>query len=127
MLLAYLEQPALQEDIARLIGTRSWGTPASNILRLTSWGFHVYYGTASLYSLQAYLEAGIAAIAFVRTSELPYYEDDTPHAVVVIGLDANVIYLLDPAYQDEIPINVPVGDFALAWSHFDQAIAIIQM
>jgi hypothetical protein len=126
MLLAYLEQPALQEDIARQIGTHPWGTPASNILRLTTWGFRVQYGTASLMNLRGYLETGIAPIVFVRTSELPYWHEDTPHAVVAIGMDTEAIHLLDPAYPEETPVAVSIGDFALAWSHFDQAIAIIE-
>ena len=32
MVLAYLEQPALQEDVARQIGARPFGVQASNIL-----------------------------------------------------------------------------------------------
>ena len=52
MVLAYLEQPALQEDISRQIGALSWGTPASNIRRLTGWGFQVRYDTSSLRELQ---------------------------------------------------------------------------
>lgn len=126
MLLAYLEQPMLQEDIARQIGTQSWGTPASNIRRLAAWGLRIHYATASLADLQARLEVGIAPIVFVRTSELPYWHEDTPHAVVVIGLDADTIYLLDPAYVVEIPVAVSLGDFSLAWSYSDQAMAVIE-
>jgi hypothetical protein len=126
MLLAHLEQPALQEDVARQIGTRPWGTPASNILKLVTWGMRVYYGTGSLASLESRLEAGIPPIVFVRTSELPYWQEDTPHAVIVVGMDADNVFLLDPAYQDEIPVTVSLGNFALAWSHSDQAMALIE-
>jgi hypothetical protein len=62
----------------------------------------------------------------VRTSELPYWDEDTPHAVVVIGMDDSSIYLLDPAYPDEIPVAVSLGDFSLAWSYFEQAMAVIE-
>jgi len=126
MVLAYLEQPALEEDVARQIGTRSWGTPAPNILKLSAWGVAVRYETGSLSILQVRLESGIAPIVFVRTSELPYWHEDTPHAVVVIGMDADTIYLLDPAYLEEIPVAVSLGNFALAWSHFDQAMGVIE-
>jgi hypothetical protein len=126
MVLAYLEQPVFQEDIARQIGAQPWGTPASNIRRLAAWGLRVHYATASLSDLQTRLAAGIAPIVFVRTSELPYWHEDTPHAVVVIGLDTDTIYLLDPAYAVEVPVAVSLGDFSLAWSYSDQAMAVIE-
>ena len=126
MILAYLEQPTMQEDIARQIGQHPWGTPASNIRRLSAWGLSVRYETTSLLGLQASLDAGIVPIVFVRTAELPYWQEDTPHAVVAIGMDAEAPYLLDPAYPEETPVAVSLGDFMLAWSHFDQAMATIE-
>ncbi len=126
MVPAYLEQPALREDIARQIGARRFGTPASNIRRLTAWGLVVEYRSGSLEELAAAVSAGNPSIVFVRTSELPYWREDTPHAVVVVGLDEAHVYLLDPAYPEETPVEVTVGDFALAWSHFEQTYALIQ-
>jgi hypothetical protein len=38
MVSAYWEQPLLQEDVARWLGTRGIGTPASRIQRLTQQG-----------------------------------------------------------------------------------------
>lgn len=127
MVLAYLQQPALQEDVARQIGARRFGTPASNIRRLAAWGFAVEYRSGSLEELSATVSTGNPAIVFVRTSELPYWREDTPHAVVVVGLDEAHVYLLDPAYPAETPVAATVGDFVLAWSHFDQAYALIQV
>ena len=69
MVLAYLEEPALQEDISRQV--------------------------------------------------------DAPHAVVIVGIHDDAVYLLDPDYPDQTPVVVSIGDFALAWSHFDQACAVI--
>ena len=126
MVLAYLEQPALQEDIARQIGARRFGTPASNIQRLRTWGLIVDYRSGSLEELSAALSESNAPIVFVRTSELPYWREDTPHAVVVVGMDETHVYLLDPAHPDKVPVGVSIGDFALAWSHFEQAYALIQ-
>lgn len=126
MVLAYLGQPAYQGDIARQIGARRFGTPASHIRRLAAWGLVVEYRSGSLEELSAAVSAGHPSIVFVRTSELPYWREDTPHAVVVVGLDEAHVYLLDPAYSEETPVKVTVGDFALAWSHFEQAYALIQ-
>lgn len=125
MVLAYLEEPALQEDISRQIGALPWGTPASNIRRLTGWGFQVRYDTSSLRELRTFLSAGQPPIVFLRTADLPYAEEDAPHAVVVVGIDDDTVYLLDPDYPDQAPVMVSIGDFALAWSHFDQACAVI--
>jgi ABC-type bacteriocin/lantibiotic exporter with double-glycine peptidase domain len=125
MVLAYLEQPALQEDVARQIGARPFGVPASNLLRLEAWGLEVRYGEGSLDELSAALASGSPPIVFVRTSELSYWREDTPHALVLVGLDATHAYVLDPAYSDEIPVTAALGDFLLAWSHFDQTYALI--
>ena len=51
--------------------------------------------------------------------------EDSPHAVVVVGIDNDAVYLLDPDYSERTPVTVTVGDFALAWSHFDQAYAVL--
>lgn len=72
MVLAYLEQPALQEDIARQIRAQPFGVPASNIRRLATWGLEVQFGQSSLNELADALEQGHAPIIFLRTSELPY-------------------------------------------------------
>ena len=125
MVLAYLEQPALPDDISRQIGARPWGTPASNIRRLAGWGFDVRYETGSLRALQAFLSARQPVIAFVRTVEFHYAHVDSPHAVVVVGIDDVAVHLLDPDYQAQTPVAVSIDEFALAWSHFDQAYAVI--
>ncbi len=125
MVLAYLEQPVLQEDVAHQIGARQFGVPASNIQRLAAWGLDVHYGEGSLDELSAALDSGSAPIVFVRTSELSYWREDTPHALVLVGLDATHAYLLDPAYSDEVPAVVTLGDFLLAWSCFGQMYALI--
>ncbi len=125
MVLAYLQQPALQEDIARQINARPAGVPAFNIQRLVTWGLEVQYGQGSLSELSASLTKGNAPIVFLRTSELPYWQEDTAHAVVLVGLDSDSASLLDPAYEDETPVRVTLGDFLLAWSHFDMVYALI--
>jgi hypothetical protein len=49
MVAAYLQQPLLQDDIARWLGTDEIGTPANRIQRMARRGFDVTYtGAASL-------------------------------------------------------------------------------
>ena len=107
------------------IGAQPAGVPAFNIRRLAAWGLEVEYGQGSLNELSAALTRGYPPIIFLRTSELPYWQEDTPHAVVLVGLDRESAFLLDPAYEDEIPVSVTLGDFLLAWSHFDMVYALI--
>jgi len=66
MVLAYLEQPVLQEDVAHQIEARQFGVPASNIQRLAAWGLDVHYGEGSLDELSAALDSGRAPIVFAH-------------------------------------------------------------
>ncbi|MEA3338389.1 MAG: hypothetical protein U9R15_00335 [Chloroflexota bacterium] len=63
------------------------------------------------------IRADAIVVAFVRTGELPYWEKDAPHAIVVIGIEAGITYLDDPAFENA-PLPVLVGDFLLAWDEF---------
>lgn len=72
------------------------------------------------------LQNGVPAIIFLRTGDLPYWQHQTDHAVIVVGYDdeAQLIYLNDP-YFDEAPIAVSVSDFELAWLERDYHYAVI--
>jgi predicted double-glycine peptidase len=48
----------------------------------------------------------------------------TPHAVVVVGLDAEHVLVSDPAFRDA-PQSIPRADFLLAWAEFDYRYATI--
>ena len=126
MVSAYLEQPLLQEDVARWLNTRGVGTPASYVQRLNQRGFEVFYGTGSLASLENWIDQQLPCILFVRTGDLrPYWKVDTPHAIVVAGLDANNMAVFDPGIVTA-PTLVSVGNVMLAWSHFDYTYAVLQ-
>jgi uncharacterized protein YvpB len=60
----------------------------------------------------------------VQTIELPYWSEPTDHALVVTGLDKTSIYLNDPAFANA-PIQVPHGDFDLAWLERDEMYATL--
>jgi hypothetical protein len=125
MVSAYWEQPLLQEDVARWLGTRGVGTPSSRVERVRSYGFTVFYGTGSLAVVEANLAHGYPTILFVRTGELrPHWQIDTPHAVVVAGVEGDNAVLFDPGLP-VAPIVVSTGNLMLAWSYFDYGYALI--
>lgn len=124
MVTAYWQQPLLQADIARWLGTSGVGTPSSRIQQLTQRGFEVVYGTGSLAELTAWITRKVPCILFVRTGDLPYWQIDTPHAVVLAGLEADNAYLFDPAVETA-PVIVSSGDLMLAWSHFEYTYAAL--
>jgi uncharacterized protein YvpB len=74
--------------------------------------------------LAAHLLHGEPCIVFLRTGELPYWQEDTGHAVVLVGMDEDVVYLNDPAFA-QAPQRVSRGDFLLAWLEFDYDYAVI--
>lgn len=54
-------------------------------------------------------------IISVQTKELPYWQGIASlHAVVLVGMDEEYVYLNDPEWPDA-PIRVAIGDFDLAW------------
>lgn len=126
MALTYFGVDWSQERIASQIGhIAGAGTPARNVTRLATPGIRVRYMTAgALEDVQACLAQGEVPILFVRTSELPYWEEDTTHAVLVVGLDADFILVNDPAFE-QAPIPVPADDFSLAWYELGNTWAVV--
>ncbi|MEM7534869.1 MAG: C39 family peptidase [Chloroflexota bacterium] len=73
------------------------------------------------------LTKNVPAIVPVQTAELPYW-NHTPnqHAVVLVGMDAQFVYLNDPAFH--IPaLRVPIGDFDLAWLGQGEQYAVLSL
>ena len=115
MVLGYWGKEEEQETLAQRLKTISgFGTPGSNILFLASRGLQVEYREGQLEDLEQALEENIPPIALVRTRELPYWSEDTPHAVVLTGAEDDTFLVNDPG--KEMPhIRVSKGDFYLAW------------
>lgn len=125
MVLASFGHSMDQKDLARLLGTSWLGTPSSNIRRLTTLGYVVTYGETSLEEVATYLGQEIPVVAFVRTGDLPYWQTDTAHAVVVAGIDEYQVYVNDPCVA-EAPQPVPKLAFLLAWARQDYTFAAIR-
>ena len=103
----------------------SIGTPFSNIRELSKLRVTVTYRQGTLLDLHRCLYSGLPCIVSVRTGQLPYWDNiDTQHAVVVVGMDKQSIYLNDPEFPNA-PIKVGFGDFDLAWFEQGEYYAIL--
>ncbi len=124
MVLDYEKIAIPYERVLQILKTTQHGTVASKIRDLEKIGVHVIYKKGTLDELREHLSNNHPPIAFVGTSELPYWNSDEKHAVVVVGFDENYVYVNDPAFPNS-PIPVSIGDFDLAWLEFDELYAVL--
>ena len=62
---------------------------------------------------------------FGADRQLPYWRgEDFAHAAVVVGMEADYVYLHDPAVA-VYPLRVGLGDFDLAWLERDEEYAVL--
>jgi len=119
MILEYMGIAPDYEQLLELLGTTGAGTPSFFVRKLEVLGITVVYKHGTFQELHSHLMNNRPCVAFVATAELPYWESSTNHAVVVVGLDDETIYVNDPAFPDA-PIPVPKADFDLAWLERDE-------
>lgn len=126
MVLAHLGIFRSQTDLAQMMGTqRGVGTPASNITRLVSEQLDVIYTSGSLGDIAAWIDRDVPPIVFVQAGELSHWHgEQSHHALVVVGIEAQTVHVLDPAAESEV-ITVPQDDFLLAWDERDCVYAVI--
>ncbi len=125
MILGYLGRSVRYGKLMRLLGiTPDLGAPASNVRRLSALNVCVEYGAGTMDDLVAYLARGVPCIAFVHTVHLGYWPEATRHAVVVVGVDEQQVYLDDPFF-DVAPQIVSLLEFQLAWDEMDNTYAVI--
>jgi ABC-type bacteriocin/lantibiotic exporter with double-glycine peptidase domain len=116
MVLAYYNVPYDYQQLIKTLRIQpDLGTPFSNIIRLAELEFLVgYREKGTLEVLHRLLTQGWPCLIAVDTGELPYWQTSTGHAVVLIGMSQQYVYLNDPE-MTEGPSQVPIGDFYLAW------------
>ncbi len=126
MVLAYWGRSLAEEQAAKMLRSRPFGTPAPNVRYLESLGVSVTFGPSSLARLRTYLENRIPCIVFVQARDLPYSTSEGFHAIVIVGLDEHTAYVHDPA-SDTAPQSVPLDHLMLAWSEFEYECAVITL
>jgi ABC-type bacteriocin/lantibiotic exporter with double-glycine peptidase domain len=125
MVLSYLGITIARNRLFKLLQIKQGlGTPAYNIRRLEQIGFTVVYQQGTLAKLHEHLTQNRPCIAMVKTEQLPYWTEAVDHAVVVIGMDDETVYLNDPEFATA-PFQVSQGDFDLAWLERDEFYAVI--
>jgi hypothetical protein len=126
MVLAYLGISRTQESLARMMGVViPVGVPSSRIKKLASLKITVTYQQGTLDDIHDWLNQDVPVIVFLLMSELPHWRgQELQHAVVIVGLDDQNVYLMDPALETG-PTLVPVNDFMLAWDEMDNSYATL--
>jgi len=124
MVLDHLDVPVDYDHLLQLLGVKPYGTPGSRLNNLVDLGVHVRYARGTLDELFDHLALGRPCIILVRTGQLPYWSYATNHAVLVVGLDEQAVYVNDPAFE-QAPQCVPRADFELAWLEFDYRYAVV--
>jgi ABC-type bacteriocin/lantibiotic exporter with double-glycine peptidase domain len=124
MVLAYFGQERSEDELARLLQTRSFGTSADRIRLISQLGYAVTFEPGTESDLRRHLAHNLPCIIFLKTEALPYWKVEDSHAVVLVGMTPEIVYLNDPAF-DQNPQPVPLQNFLLAWSEFDYEYAVI--
>jgi ABC-type bacteriocin/lantibiotic exporter with double-glycine peptidase domain len=124
MAFAHIGRSYPYADLLKRLGIRSYGAPASNILRLADSTYGVIYSQTDMNGLHAYLDRGLPVIVFVRTQELPYWSFGVDHALLVVGYDDASVFVNDPDLSEPNK-RISTGDFELAWLERDYFYAVI--
>jgi len=98
MILDYLGFDLDEERLSEILSTTPRGTKASNIARIQDIGVDVFLRSVSLFDLHNLLREKVPCIVFLWTGNLEYWNIDCWHAVVVVGLEEDAIYINDPFF-----------------------------
>ncbi len=124
MVLAHQSHSVDETTLARLLDTKPFGTAVANVQRVSALGFNVSFGSSSLANIRAALDKHVPVIAFVMTGHFKYWSLNAAHALVVVGLDDENVYLNDP-WSETAPQISAIDDFLAAWAEFDHLAAVI--
>lgn len=116
MVLSYVGIQVRYNRLLRMlqVDTEEAGASFYHLTTLKTFGVEVEVGDGHMQRLEVCLEQRIPLIASVDTRELPYWNGLWRfHAVVVTGMEGNLITLNDRAFA--IPQVVPAIQFESAW------------
>lgn len=125
MVLDYIGIDASYDELLELLQIGEYGALYGNLRHLEELGAKVLIARGELDSLHSCIERDLPPIVFVDTVELSYWNAASYHAVVVIGIEGNQIFVNDPAFADA-PRKISVDEFMLAWIGMEQFYALIE-
>ena len=125
MILDYLQVRVDYRRLIRLLRIRAYGAAFSNLRLLESLGLRVEIGRGDLEMLRSIIEMGSPVIVALDTAYLSYWAEKTDHAIVVVGVDADMVIVHDPDLP-EGPRWVPAVQFESAWLEHDYRYAVIR-
>lgn len=127
MILRYLEIPFRYERLLRVLETERHGTVFSKLYNLRTLHVALQIQAGDFDLIADTLHTGLPMIVAVNTAELQsYWQSTVAHAVVVIGMDDEYVYVNDPAF-DRSPQRITRGEFDLAWLEMDNLCCIIRL
>ena len=123
MVLAYLQIPFTYPRLLKLLATKPFGTVFGNLRALQALGLYVLVEEGSLETVTRHLNSGLPCIMAIKTGP-PTWNYVTNHAVLVVGVDEQTIYLHDPE-QASGPQTMAYNEFAVYWVEQDYFYAVI--
>ena len=124
MVLSYYDRPPDYTHLIKLLRIGYAGAPFRNLYHLASLDLSIKIEQGQIETIREAIAQGTPLIAFVSTKELSYWTETTNHAVVIVGIDDDFIYLNDPNFA-EAPQQVSIPEFDLAWLEMDEYYALI--
>lgn len=125
MVLHYMGIEQSQRSLNQMLGLSSLGVPYTNLTRLTRLGIHIAIHVGNETQIEQAIDQNLPIIAFLLTGDLHYWQDNTPHAVVIVGYDEKDFYVNDPSFTIA-PQRVQRDEFLLAWGEMDYAYAAMR-
>lgn len=125
MVLDHIGVPVSYDELLELLQIGEYGALYGNLRHLEELGAKVLIARGEIDTLRSCIERDLPAIAFVDTAELSYWNAASYHAVVVIGIEGDQIFVNDPAFAD-VPKKIAVDEFMLAWIGMEQFYALIE-
>ena len=125
MLLDYWQIPTPYDNLIELLQIGEAGAPFRNLIHLEGLGLSVHIEQGQIDTLRSVLEQGRPPIVFVATQELPHWSEATNHALVVVGIEDDLIRVHDPS-QPDAPQAIALAEFDLAWLEMDEFYALIE-
>lgn len=127
MILRYLEIPFRYERLLKVLETERHGTIFSKLHNLRSLHISLQVQEGNFQQIEEALATGLPVIVAVNTGELrSYWQSAVAHAVVIVGIDDEYVYVNDPALDDG-PQHVTVAEFDLAWLEMDNLCCVIRL